>query len=62
MVKPCDNGESDDTSDREAVCRMCVCGIDTVMIMRRGGCGEGGAAPGTDSESAVLGRRTDLCL
>lgn len=28
---------------REAVWRMCVCGIDTVITMRRGGFGDGGA-------------------
>ena len=61
MVEPCEDDVSDETSDKDAVWRMCVCGIETVMIMRRGGWGEGGAAPGVgDSESAAFGRRTVL--
>ena len=31
---------------RDAVCKMCVCGIETVIIMRRGGYGDGGAEAG----------------
>jgi hypothetical protein len=48
---------------REAVCRMCVCGMDTVIIMRRGGFGDGGAA----ANCVVFGkvsaaRETTLCF
>lgn len=60
MVEPCADA-SDETTDRDAVWRICVCGMETVMIIRRGGWGEGGAAPGVeDSDSAVFGRRTEL--
>lgn len=45
---------------REAVCRMCVCGMDTVMTMRRGGLDEGGAHVGEGVEEVVFGRCTVL--
>lgn len=37
IVVECEDACSGDLSVREAVWRMCVCGMDTVMIMRRGG-------------------------
>ena len=52
-----------DSSVREAVCRMWVCGMDTVMVMRRGGCGDRGAAPENgDSSSGSFGSRMVLCF
>lgn len=40
---------------REAVCRMWVWGMETVMVMRRGGLGDSGAE-GTGEGVVVLGR------
>lgn len=61
MVVPCEEDGSGDVSDSAAVWRICVCGMETVMIIRRGGYGDGGAVPGAaDSRSDVLGRRIDL--
>ena len=49
--------------DKEAVWRMCVWGMDTVMIMRRGGFGDGGASVGcVVSEKESLVRIMVLCF
>jgi hypothetical protein len=37
-----DREDKGELKDREAVCKMCVWGIDTVIIIRRGGFGDGG--------------------
>ena len=60
VVEPVDV-RSGDVSESEAVCRICVCGMETVMIIRRGGYGEGGAVPGIgDLRSGDDGRKMDL--
>ena len=47
--------------ERDAECRMCVCGIETVIIMRRGGYGDGGAEAGRGiSGKGAFGRRIVL--
>lgn len=63
ITELCDEEVSAGSIDKEAVWSMCVCGIDTVMVIQRGGLGEGGAAlVPTDSTVPGLGRRTDLWL
>lgn len=52
-----------DSRDREAVCRIWVCGMDTVITMRRGGFGDGGAAACCAIFDAVsVPRDTILCF
>lgn len=42
---------------RDVVCKICVCGIATLIIMRRGGYGDGGAEAGSGvSGKGALGR------
>jgi hypothetical protein len=45
------------------VWRMCVCGMETVMIMRRGGLGDGGASGmSVVVETDVFESRMTLCF
>ena len=50
-----------DMRSTEAVWRMWVCGMETVMTMRRGGWGEGGAQVVEGVDEVVLGRWIVLC-
>ena len=57
-----DGAGSAEVSAREAVWRMYVWGIETVMMMRRGGWGDAGAVAGSAvSEDRSLGSRIVLC-
>lgn len=63
MVVECGDVSSGDVIESAAVCKICVCGTDTVMMMRRGGREEGDAVPGTgDEDSGFVERNTFLCV
>lgn len=57
-----DGFEEAGLKDKDAVWRMCVCGTETVITIRRGGYGDEGAVAGPAvSEGWSLERRIVLC-